>query len=269
MGLKGSTGTRGAQPRLLTTYGAYGSAGANLLSRNTFTTFGGSSNLPVWPALWGAVPSPSTNPYINSATQSTPNVLSGRSSTILTTRAGLYRSGAKVPFTTNLGGGDSTSPLTDILAKLAFSKAGTLSSAIRPRQGYLPLSSNISASRRLRVTKGITLPSDTPIHIICGSKDVIHSWAIPGLGIKIDCIPGYNSHRRLLLRWRGAYWGQCMEVCGRYHHWMPIMVNVAHPALFIDWCLTFLRGLDTQSQNGASSLPPFDVAALIRAVTRN
>ena len=105
-----------------------------------------------------------------------------------------------MPFTTNLGGGDSTSPLTDALAKLAFSKAGTLSSAVQPRQGYLPLSSDISASRRLRVTKGITLPSDTPIHIICGSKDVIHSWAIPGLGIKIDCIPGYNSHRRLLLR---------------------------------------------------------------------
>jgi heme/copper-type cytochrome/quinol oxidase subunit 2 len=133
-------------------------------------------------------------------------------------------------------------------------------------QGYVPLSSSISASRRLRVTKGISLPSDVPMHIICGSKDVIHSWAIPGLGVKIDCIPGYNSHRRLLLRWRGAYWGQCMEVCGRYHHWMPIMVNVVHPALFADWCLTFLRGLDTQAHSGSVGPAPAEVRALLSAL---
>jgi len=55
-------------------------------------------------------------------------------------------------------------------------------------------------TRRMNVTAGLMLPSDTPIHVICGSKDVIHSWAIPGLLIKIDCIPGYNAHRRLLIR---------------------------------------------------------------------
>jgi hypothetical protein len=53
---------------------------------------------------------------------------------------------------------------------------------------------------RLRITSGVVLPSDTPIHLICGSKDVIHSWAIPGLSVKVDCIPGYNCHRRLLIR---------------------------------------------------------------------
>ena len=53
---------------------------------------------------------------------------------------------------------------------------------------------------RFRLTNGVSLPTDTPIHIICGSQDVIHSWAVPGLLIKIDCIPGYNCHRRLLIR---------------------------------------------------------------------
>lgn len=53
---------------------------------------------------------------------------------------------------------------------------------------------------RMRITSGVVLPSDTPIHLICGSKDVIHSWAIPGLSVKVDCIPGYNCHRRLLIR---------------------------------------------------------------------
>jgi heme/copper-type cytochrome/quinol oxidase subunit 2 len=68
------------------------------------------------------------------------------------------------------------------------------------RAGYEALNPQVSAMRRLRVTKGIYLPADTTIHGIFGSKDVIHSWAIPGLGVKIDCIPGYSSHRRLVLR---------------------------------------------------------------------
>lgn len=74
-----------------------------------------------------------------------------------------------------------------------------------PAAGFEKISSSVGSIKRLRASKGVCLPSDTPIHLICGSKDVIHSWAIPGLGIKIDCIPGYNSHRRLFLRWRGVY----------------------------------------------------------------
>lgn len=53
---------------------------------------------------------------------------------------------------------------------------------------------------RMRITSGLVLPSDVPIHVTCGSKDVVHSWAVPGLGIKIDCIPGFNCHRRVLIR---------------------------------------------------------------------
>lgn len=68
------------------------------------------------------------------------------------------------------------------------------------RNAYEPIRNDIGSMRRLRVTRGICLPSDYPIHLVAGSKDVIHSWAIPGLGIKIDCIPGYNCHRRVLFR---------------------------------------------------------------------
>lgn len=107
--------------------------------------------------------------------------------------------------------------------------------------GYVKIAAGISQIRRLRVTKGIYLPADLAIHGIFGSKDVIHSWAIPGLGVKVDCVPGYASHRRLCFRWRGAYWGQCMEVCGRYHHWMPILVRVVHRDVFLVWCLSYLR----------------------------
>lgn len=96
---------------------------------------------------------------------------------------------------------------------------------------------------RLNITSGLILPANTPIHIICGSKDVIHSWAIPGLFIKIDCIPGYNCHRRVFLKWQGLFWGQCMEVCGRYHHWMPILIKITHKELFLLWARSFFANV--------------------------
>lgn len=57
-----------------------------------------------------------------------------------------------------------------------------------------------------------------------------------------------------------------MEVCGRYHHWMPIMINVAHPALFLDWCLVFLRGLDAAAAAQLAGLLAVDAGALLAAV---
>jgi heme/copper-type cytochrome/quinol oxidase subunit 2 len=132
---------------------------------------------------------------------------------------------------------------------LFFSRLTALSAA-SPRARfdlYTAMPEDIRSIRRLRSSKAVCLPCDTPLHVVCGSKDVIHSWAIPGLGIKIDSIPGFSSHRRLLLRWRGVFWGQCMEVCGRYHHWMPILVHVTHKDLFISWCLVFLKTLEGRS----------------------
>lgn len=58
---------------------------------------------------------------------------------------------------------------------------------------------------RYTINAGLVLPQDVSIHLVCGSKDVIHSWAIPGLLLKIDCIPGFNSHRRVNLKWSGLY----------------------------------------------------------------
>jgi heme/copper-type cytochrome/quinol oxidase subunit 2 len=134
----------------------------------------------------------------------------------------------------------SWAPSLGELAQLVVAQA-------RPRAGFNLFREGVGTQRRLRVTRGLVLPADVPMHVTCGSKDVIHSWAIPGLGVKIDCIPGYNSHRRLLLRWRGAYWGQCMEVCGRYHHWMPILVRVVHKDVFAGWCLAFLRTVESRA----------------------
>jgi heme/copper-type cytochrome/quinol oxidase subunit 2 len=96
-----------------------------------------------------------------------------------------------------LGGVASLKP--EVLTNLLTNLASNLTK-IRARSAYEFTRCDVGSMKRLRVTKGICLPADYPIHVICGSKDVVHSWAIPGLGIKIDCIPGYNSHRRVMFR---------------------------------------------------------------------
>jgi heme/copper-type cytochrome/quinol oxidase subunit 2 len=90
-------------------------------------------------------------------------------------------------------------PKPALIANLLTNIAANLTK-IRSRSAYEFTRCDVGSMKRLRVTKGICLPADYPIHVICGSKDVVHSWAIPGLGIKIDCIPGYNSHRRVMFR---------------------------------------------------------------------
>jgi heme/copper-type cytochrome/quinol oxidase subunit 2 len=84
------------------------------------------------------------------------------------------------------------------------------------------------------------MPIEIRLQILASSRDVIHSWAIPSAGIKIDCIPGYTSHRIMTFFTPGIYWGQCMEICGRFHHWMPIVVYFMKRDLFFLWCSHFM-----------------------------
>ena len=99
---------------------------------------------------------------------------------------------------------------------------------------------SISNMIRIQADKAVAMPVDTRIQLLTVSKDIIHSWAIPSAGIKIDCIPGYSSHKVTIFFLSGVYWGQCMEICGRFHHWMPIVVYFMKRDLFILWCVHFI-----------------------------
>lgn len=83
---------------------------------------------------------------------------------------------------------------------------------------YRPMKKGVANMVRLHATGPMALPIETRLHILASSRDVIHSWAIPSAGIKIDCVPGYSSHRVTIFLVSGIYWGQCMEICGRFHH---------------------------------------------------
>jgi cytochrome c oxidase subunit 1 len=79
--------------------------------------------------------------------------------------------------------------------------------------------------RLLEVDERVYLPERVSIRILVTSLDVIHSWAIPSLGVKMDACPGRLNQVGLFIRRRGVYFGQCSELCGINHGFMPIVVE--------------------------------------------
>lgn len=106
---------------------------------------------------------------------------------------------------------------------------------------YRPMKKGVTNMVRLQATGAIAMPIEIRLHILASSRDVIHSWAIPSAGIKIDCVPGYSSHRITIFLVSGVFWGQCMEICGRFHHWMPIIVYFMKRDMFFLWCTHFMH----------------------------
>ena len=95
------------------------------------------------------------------------------------------------------------------------------------------------ARRLLRTKKTLVLPAHVNITLITNSYDIVHSWFIPGLGIKLDCVPGRSTHHTFFIDNVGFYYGQCAEICGRYHHHMPIRVCALPFEHFLLWWNTF------------------------------
>ena len=78
----------------------------------------------------------------------------------------------------------------------------------------------------------LILPSNTTIRLLVTSNDVIHSWTVPAFGLKIDAIPGRLNQVWLKIDLEGIYYGQCSELCGVNHPFMPIKVKVVAPQDF-------------------------------------
>jgi len=97
----------------------------------------------------------------------------------------------------------------------------------------------VLSKRMLRTRRTLVLPAHVNITAVTNSYDVIHSWFIPGLGLKMDCIPGRATHHNFYIDNVGFYYGQCAEVCGRYHHHMPIRICALPFEHFLLWWHTF------------------------------
>jgi cytochrome c oxidase subunit 2 len=89
--------------------------------------------------------------------------------------------------------------------------------------------------RMLGVDNRIVLPVNTPIRLLTTSNDVIHAWAIPAFWIKLDAVPGRINETSFTVDKPGVYYGQCSELCGIKHGFMPIAVEVVSKEDFATW----------------------------------
>lgn len=89
--------------------------------------------------------------------------------------------------------------------------------------------------RLLEVDNPVVLPVKTHVRVLVTSADVLHSWAVPSLGVKIDACPGRLNQISLFIKREGTFYGQCSELCGINHGFMPIMVDCVSIERYIKW----------------------------------
>lgn len=95
--------------------------------------------------------------------------------------------------------------------------------------------------RLLEVDNRVVLPVNTHVRVIVTGADVLHSWAVPSLGIKCDAIPGRLNQVPLFIKREGIFYGQCSELCGANHAYMPIVVEAVSLENYINWISTKLE----------------------------
>nr|YP_007374903.1 cytochrome c oxidase subunit 2 [Phlebia radiata]CCE89194.1 cytochrome c oxidase subunit 2 [Phlebia radiata] len=93
--------------------------------------------------------------------------------------------------------------------------------------------------RLLDVDNKVTVPVDTHVRLIVTGADVIHSFAVPSLGIKIDATPGRLNQTSLLAEREGIFYGQCSEICGVWHGFMPIAIEAVSVQDYLSWIDSF------------------------------
>nr|AFE61446.1 cytochrome oxidase subunit 2 [Actocharina sp. HE-2012] len=89
--------------------------------------------------------------------------------------------------------------------------------------------------RLLDVDNRITIPFNTQIRMLVTAADVLHSWTIPTLSVKIDATPGRLNQINFYTNRTGIFFGQCSEICGANHSFMPIVLESISPKYFIKW----------------------------------
>nr|QFZ93475.1 cytochrome oxidase subunit II [Megascolecidae sp. YN201716-04] len=93
--------------------------------------------------------------------------------------------------------------------------------------------------RLLEVDNRIVVPMQLEIRMLITAADVLHSWTIPSLGVKVDAVPGRLNQIGFTTSHPGVFYGQCSEICGANHSFMPIAMEVVDSKSFIKWITNF------------------------------
>jgi cytochrome c oxidase subunit 2 len=115
--------------------------------------------------------------------------------------------------------------------------------------------------RLLTVDNEMVVPVNKVVHVLVTGADVIHSFAVPSFGIKIDAVPGRLNDTWFKATAEGRYYGQCSELCGKDHAFMPITVRVVNDAEFASW-------VEMQKKNAGLD-GPSPTALAAAAATKN
>nr|ATP75094.1 cytochrome c oxidase subunit 2 [Sitona callosus] len=95
--------------------------------------------------------------------------------------------------------------------------------------------------RLLDVDNRMVVPFMTQIRMIVSAADVIHSWTIPSLGVKIDGTPGRLNQTSFNINRTGLFYGQCSEICGANHSFMPIVIESISSDYFMKWIMSMSK----------------------------
>lgn len=112
----------------------------------------------------------------------------------------------------------------------------TFDSYIIPTQDLTP-----GQFRLLETDHRIVVPIESPVRVLVTADDVLHSWAVPALGVKMDGVPGRLNQTAFLTSRPGIYYGQCSEICGANHSFIPIVVEAVPLQYFESWSSTILE----------------------------
>nr|YP_010490372.1 cytochrome c oxidase subunit II [Calantica studeri]UWM12858.1 cytochrome c oxidase subunit II [Calantica studeri] len=93
--------------------------------------------------------------------------------------------------------------------------------------------------RLIEVDNRMIVPMNTYIRMLVSSTDVIHSWTVPSLSVKADAVPGRLNQLTFLINRPGMFFGQCSEICGANHSFMPIVIESISMPSFLNWISNF------------------------------
>nr|AEL97390.1 cytochrome c oxidase subunit 2 [Sinobatis bulbicauda] len=95
--------------------------------------------------------------------------------------------------------------------------------------------------RLLETDHRMVVPMESPIRVLITAEDVLHSWAVPALGVKMDAVPGRLNQTAFIISRPGIFYGQCSEICGANHSFMPIVVEAVPLEHFENWSTLMLE----------------------------
>nr|YP_009255673.1 cytochrome c oxidase subunit II [Stygobromus indentatus]AND97081.1 cytochrome c oxidase subunit II [Stygobromus indentatus] len=104
---------------------------------------------------------------------------------------------------------------------------------------YMNSNNSNNLPRLLDADNSVVLPSNTQVRVVATAADVIHAWTVPSLGVKADAVPGRLNQLMFLLSRPGMFFGQCSEICGANHSFMPIKLESCPMNSFIKWAMSY------------------------------